>query len=50
MKGVYKRGNKWWICYSFNGELVRRSIGYDRRLAEETLKAIKGDIVRDDID
>jgi hypothetical protein len=48
MKGIYKRGNKWWICYSFNGELIRKSIGYDRKLAEETLKAIKGDIVRDE--
>jgi len=48
MKGVYKRGNKWWIRYRFNGELVRKSIGYDKKLAEETLKAIRGDIVRDE--
>ena len=46
MKGVYQRGNVWWIRYRFNGQLIRKSIGYDKRLAEEALKAIRGDIVR----
>lgn len=46
MKGVYQRGNVWWVRYRFNGQLIRKSIGYDKRLAEEALKAIRGDIVR----
>jgi integrase len=45
-RGVYQRGSVWWIRYRYNGQLIRQSIGYDRRLAEETLCAIKGDIVR----
>jgi len=46
MKGIYQRGKVWWIRYRYNGQLIRRSIGYDKRLAEEALIAIKGDIVR----
>jgi len=46
MRGVYQRGKVWWIRYRFNGQLIRKSIGYDKRLAEEALMAIKGDIVR----
>lgn len=46
LKGVYQRGNKWWIRYRFEGRLVRKSISHDKRLAEEVLIAIKGDIVR----
>jgi integrase len=46
VKGVYQRGKVWWIRYRFNGQLVRKAIGYDRRLAEEAITAIKGDIVR----
>ena len=46
MKGVYQRGKVWWIRYRFNGRLIRKAIGYDKRLAEESLMAIKGDIVR----
>lgn len=46
MKGVYKRGNKWWIRYRYEGQLIRKSIGHDKKLAEEALTAIKGDIVR----
>lgn len=40
MKGVYKRGNRWWIRYRFDGRLVRKSIG-DRVLAERTLEEIR---------
>jgi integrase len=46
MKGVYQRGKVWWIRYRFNGQLIRKAIGYDKRLAEESITAIKGDIVR----
>lgn len=46
MKGVYLRGRVWWIRYHFDSRLVRRPIGYDRRLAEEAITAIRGDIVR----
>ena len=38
MKGVYQRGNVWWVRYRFNGQLIRKAIGYDTRLAEEALK------------
>jgi integrase len=46
MRGVYQRGKVWWIRYRFEGRLVRKAIGYDKRLAEESITAIKGDIVR----
>jgi integrase len=46
MKGVYQRGKVWWIRYRFEGRLVRKAIGYDERLAEEAITAIRGDIVR----
>jgi integrase len=46
MKGVYQRGRAWWIRYHFDGRLVRRPVGHDRRLAEEAITAIRGDIVR----
>jgi hypothetical protein len=40
MKGVSRRGNKWWIRYRFNGMLIRQPIG-DQRLAEETNKTVR---------
>jgi len=45
-RGVYLRGKIWWIRYSYQGLLIRQSIGPDRRLAEQALKAVRGDIVR----
>ena len=39
MKGVYLRGNRWWIRYRFNGRLIRQSVG-DRVLAERMLEKI----------
>lgn len=45
-RGIYLRGNVWWIRYSYQGQLIRQSIGPDRRLAEQALQAIRGDIVR----
>jgi integrase len=40
MKGVYQRGQVWWIRYRFNGNLVRQSIG-DRVLAERTIEEVR---------
>lgn len=45
-KGIFLRGRIWWIRYSYQGQLIRQSIGPDRRLAEQALQAIRGDIVR----
>lgn len=45
-RGLYKRGKVWWIRYSYQGRLIRQSVGPDRRLAEKALQAIRGDIVR----
>jgi len=45
-RGIYLRGRIWWIRYSYQGQLIRQSIGLDRRLAEQALQAIRGDIVR----
>jgi len=45
-RGIYPRGNVWWIRYSFQGQLIRQAVGPDRRLAEHALQAIRGDIVR----
>jgi len=45
-RGLYKRGRIWWIRYSYQGQLIRQSVGNDRRLAEQALQAIRGDIVR----
>lgn len=45
-RGLYKRGRVWWIRYSYQGQLIRQSVGPDRRLAEQALQAIRGDIVR----
>jgi len=40
MKGVYQRGDRWWIRYRFNGKLIRQPIG-DRVLAERTMEEIR---------
>jgi integrase len=45
-KGIYLRGRIWWIRYSYQGQLIRHAVGPDRRLAEQALQAIRGDIVR----
>ncbi len=45
VKGVYLRGDRWWIRYRFNGKLIRRSIG-DRVLAEKTMEEIRRRIDR----
>ena len=45
-RGIYLRGRIWWIRYVYQGQLIRQSIGPDRRLAEHALQAIRGDIVR----
>lgn len=45
-RGIYLRGRIWWVCYAYQGQLIRQSIGPDRRLAEQALQAIRGDIVR----
>jgi integrase len=45
-RGIYLRGRIWWICYAYQGQLIRQSIGPDRRLAEQALQAIRGDIIR----
>ena len=45
-RGLYLRGRIWWIRYSYQGQLIRQAIGPDRRLAEQALQAIRGDIVR----
>jgi integrase len=45
-KGLFLRGRVWWIRYSYQGQLIRQAIGPDRRLAEQALQAIRGDIVR----
>jgi len=45
-RGLYKRGKVWWIRYSYQGQLIRQSAGPDRRIAEQALQAIRGDIVR----
>ena len=45
-RGVYQRGRIWWVRYVYQGQLIRQSIGPDRRLAEQALQAIRGDIVR----
>jgi integrase len=45
-RGLYLRGKIWWIRYSYKGQLIRQSIGQDRRLAEQALQAMRGDIVR----
>jgi integrase len=40
MKGVYQRGNRWWIRYRFNGKYIHQAIG-DRILAERTMEEIR---------
>jgi len=45
-RGIYLRGRIWWVRYVYQGQLIRQSIGPDRRLAEQALQAIRGDIVR----
>jgi integrase len=45
-RGIYLRGRVWWIRYSYQGQLIRQSIGPNRRLAEQAIQAVRGDIVR----
>jgi hypothetical protein len=45
-RGLFLRGRVWWIRYSYQGQLIRQAIGPERRLAEQALQAIRGDIVR----
>jgi integrase len=46
VRGLYLRGRIWWISYSYQGQLIRQSVGPDRRLAEQALRAMRGDIAR----
>lgn len=46
MKGVYRRGRHWWIRYRFNGELIRKPIGKDQRLAEAKMAEVRLEIAR----
>lgn len=47
MGRVYRRGKIWWIDFrDLNGKRVRRSVGRDKRLAEEVLRKIEGDLAR----
>jgi integrase len=44
MKGVYKRGNVYYISYSLNGTRIQRAISTDRKLAETVLQKKKVEI------
>lgn len=46
MRGVYLRGNRWWIRYRFNGELIRKPVGKDKRLAEAKMAEVRLNIAR----
>jgi integrase len=41
MKGVYQRGQVWWVRYRFNGKYVHQAVGRDRVLAERTMEEIR---------
>lgn len=44
--GLYKRGLVWWMCFTVNGQQVRKSTETgDRRLAEKILAKIKTQII-----
>jgi len=42
----YKRGNKWWIDFYYEGRRIRQYGGPTRAIAVEALKAVQGDIAR----
>ncbi|MFA5093477.1 MAG: site-specific integrase [Candidatus Omnitrophota bacterium] len=44
MKGVYKRGDVYYISYSLNGNRVQRAVSTDRKLAEAVLQKRKVEI------
>jgi integrase len=45
MRGIYKRGSVWWICYRVDGRRIREGIG-TKKQAEDALTARKADILR----
>lgn len=46
-RGVYKYGDYYYICYSHNGRLVRKSTRQKSfRVAQEMLQTVKADIIR----
>lgn len=44
MKGVYKRGDVYYISYSLNGKRIQKAISTDRKLAEAVLQKRKVEI------
>lgn len=46
MAKVVKRGKKWYIDYIFEGRRIKRSVGPNKKAAEDALAAIKADILR----
>ena len=41
--GVFKKNNKWWIDYYFNGERIRKPISKLKKEAEKALIKINSD-------
>jgi len=47
MARIYRRGDVWYVDYAnMDGQRVRRAVGRNKRLAEEVLRKIEGDIAR----
>ena len=45
--GLYKRGKKYWICQTYNGQKIRRSTGLsDKRLAEQHYNKFMAETVK----
>ena len=44
MKGIYKRGNVYYISYSLSGKRIQRAVSTDRKLAEAVLQKRKVEI------
>lgn len=43
---IFKRGKQWYTDVHHHGERIRLAVGSSKRLAEDTAKAIEGDLVR----
>ncbi len=47
-KGIYKRGNTWWICYAaLDGKIIRKSTGSDKYKEAELMLHTEKKVVQE---
>ena len=46
--GLYKRGSVWWLCFCYQGKLIRKSTeAADKKLAERIYRKVMGEVAEE---